>query len=155
MGSRFAPQTERAALGGLVPRTERAALGGLSLTSTEFHDFRTHEPRITIDGLSASSGRLVARGSASIVTAKSRTARGPISPAADTVFTSTFAIPTEGGKGSVETLAATTTVAPPTSLSRRSTSGDGLHAATTGLTVSASAPLGTPAPPSTNSDSNR
>ena len=40
----------------LVPRTEHAALGGLPLTSTAFHDFRTHEPRIRIDGLSALPG---------------------------------------------------------------------------------------------------
>ena len=79
-------RSESTALGGLVPRTERAVLGGLPLTSTDFHDLRTHEPRIRIDGLSAPPARFVARVSASVVTAEDSTGRGPISPAADTVF---------------------------------------------------------------------
>ena len=37
------PLAESTVLGGLVPRIEHAALGGLFLTSTAFHDFRTHE----------------------------------------------------------------------------------------------------------------
>ena len=50
------PLAESTVLGGLVLRTEHAALGGLPLTSTAFHEFRTREPRIKIDGLSASPG---------------------------------------------------------------------------------------------------
>ena len=84
------PLAESTVLGGLVPRTEHAALGGLPLTSTAFHDFRTHEPRIRIDGLSASPGRFVARVSASVATTEGCTGRGSISPAADTVFASFF-----------------------------------------------------------------
>ena len=77
---------ESTVLGGLVPRIELAAMGGLPLTSASFHDFRTHEPRIMIDGLSASPGRLIARVSASVATTEGCTGRGSISPAADTVF---------------------------------------------------------------------
>ena len=62
------PLAESTVLGGLVPRTERAALGGLPLTSTAFPDFRKHEPRKRIDGLSASPGRFVARVSAFVAT---------------------------------------------------------------------------------------
>ena len=47
------PYAESAVLGGLVPRIKHAALGGLPLTSTAFHEFRPHQPRIRIDGLSA------------------------------------------------------------------------------------------------------
>ena len=130
-----------------MPRTEHAALGGLPLTSTAFHDFRTHEPRIRIDGLSVSPGRFVARVSASVATTKGCTGRGPISPAADTVFASFFAIPIEGGTGSAETLAAATPIAQPTCLSRSSLQ-ETAPAPTTGSTVSVSALLGTPALPS-------
>ena len=110
------PLAENAALGGLVPRTEHAALGGLPLTSTAFHDFRAHEPRIRVDDLSAPPGRFVARVSATVATAQGCTGRGSISPAADTVFASIFAIPIEGGTGSAEALAAATTIAQPTPL---------------------------------------
>ena len=115
------PLAENTILGGLVPRTEHAALGGLPLTSTAFHDFRTHEPRVRIDGLSASPGRFVASVSASVATTEGCTDRESISPAADTVFASVFAIPTEGGTGSAEALAAATPIAQPTYLSRSST----------------------------------
>ena len=141
------PLAESTVLGGLVPRTEHAALGGLPVTSTAFHDFRTHEPRIRIDGLSASPGRFVARVSASIATTKGCIGRGLISLAADTVFASVFAIPIEGGTGFAEALAAATPIAQPTYLSRSSTQ-ESAPAATTGSTVSVSALLGTPAPPS-------
>ena len=50
------PLAESTVLGGLVPRTGYAALGGLPLTSTAFHDFGTHEPRMRIDGLSTPMG---------------------------------------------------------------------------------------------------
>ena len=73
------PLAESTVLGRLVPRTEHTALGGLPLASTAFHDFRTHEPRIRIDGLSASPGRLVARVSSSVATTEGCTARGSIS----------------------------------------------------------------------------
>ena len=141
------PLAESTALGGLVPRIEHAALGGPPLTSTAFHDFRTHEPRIRIEGLSAPSGRLVARVSASVATTERCTGRGPISPAADTVFASVFAIPIEHGTGSAEALAAATPIAQPTPLSRSSTQ-ETDSAATTGSTLSVSALLGAPAPPS-------
>ena len=141
------PLAESTALGGLVPRTEHAALGGLRPTSTAFHDFCTHEPRIRIDGLSAPPGRFVARVSASVAPTEGCTGRGSISPAADTVFASVFAIPIEGGTGSAEALAAATPIAQPTYLSRSSTQ-ESAPAATTGLTVSVSALLGTPAAPS-------
>ena len=141
------PHTESTVLGGLVPRTEHAALGGLPVTSTAFYDFRTHEPRIRIDGLSAPPGRFVARVSASVATTEGCTGRGSISPAADTVSVSDFAISIEGGTGSAEALAASTPIAQPTYLSRSSTQ-KSAPAATTGSTVSVSALLGTPAPPS-------
>ena len=141
------PLAESTALGGLVPRTEHAALGGLPLTSATFHHFRAHDPCTGIDGLSASPGRFVARVSASVATTEGCTGRGSISPAADTVFASVFAIPIEGGTGSAEALAAATIIAQSTSLSRSSTQKTDFTA-TTGSTVSASASLGTPAPPS-------
>ena len=141
------PLTESTVLGGLVPRTEHSAWGGLPLTSTAFHDFRTHEPRIRIDGLSASPGRCVARVSASVATTEGCTGRGSISSASDTVFAPAFAIPIEGGTGFAEALAVATPIAQPTPLSRRSTQ-ETAPAATTGSTVSVSALLGSPAPPS-------
>ena len=145
--SGLVPLAESTVLGGLVPRTEHAALGGLPLTSTTFHDFCTHEPRMRIDGLSASPRRFVARVSASIATTEGCTGRRSISPAADTVFASVFAIPIEGGTGSAEVLAAATAIAQPIYVSRSFTQ-ETPPAATTGSTVSVSALLGTPAPPS-------
>ena len=130
---RLVPHTESTALGGLeplaestvlrglVPRTEHAALGGLSLTSTVFHDFRTHKPRIRIDGLPDSPERFVARIAPSVAITEGCTGRGLILPAADTVFALGFAIPIEGGTGSAEALAAATPIAQPTYLSRSST----------------------------------
>ena len=141
------PLVETTVLGGLVPRTEHAALGGPPVTSTAFHDFRTHEPRTRIDGLSASPGRFVARVSASVATTEDCTGRRSISPAADTVFALVFAIPIEGGTGSAEALAAATPSAQPTCLSRRSIQ-ETAPAATTGSTVSVSTLLGGPSPPS-------
>ena len=131
----------------VAPRNEHAALGGLPLTSTAFHDFRTNEPRIRTDGLSAPPGRFVACVSASVATTEDCTGRGSISPAADTVFASVSAIPIEGGTGCAEALAAATPIAQPTPLSRSSTQ-EADFAATIGSTVSVSALLGTPAPPS-------
>ena len=140
------PLAESTVLGGLLPRTEHAAFGRLPLTSTAFHDFCAHEPRIRIGGLSASRGRSDARVSASVATTEGCTGRGSISPAADTVFASVFAIPIEGGTGSSEAFAAATSIAQPTYLSRSSTK-ETAPAATTGSTVSVFALLGTPAPP--------
>ena len=127
-------------LGGLVPRTKHAALSGLPLTFTEFHDFRTHEPRIRTDGLAAPPGRFVARVSASVVNAEDCTGRESISPAADTVFASVFAKPIEDGTGSAEALATATPIAQPTPLSRSFTQ-ETDSAATTGSTVPVSALL--------------
>ena len=143
----FVTLAESTVLGGLVPRTEHAVLGGLTLTSTAFHDFRTHEPRMRINDFSAPPGTFVARVSASLATAEGYTGRGSISPAADTVFASVFAIPIEGDTGSAEALAAATPIAQPTPLSRSSTQ-EMDSAATTGSIVSIPALLGTPAPPS-------
>ena len=83
-GSCPALRAESTALGGLEPRTEHAVLSGLPLTPTDFYDFRTHEPRIWIDGISAPPGRLVARVCASVATAKVVPAAGrfrlPVTP---------------------------------------------------------------------------
>ena len=141
------PLAESTVLGGLVPRTEHAALGGFPVISTAFHDFRTHESRIRIDGLSASPGRFVARVSASVATTEGCTGRGSISSAADPIFASVFAIPIEGGTGSAEALAAATPIAQLTYLSRSSTQ-ESPPPATTGSTVSVYALLGIPPPPS-------
>ena len=141
------PFAESTVFGGFVPRTKHAALGGLPFTSTAFHDFRIHESRIRIDGFSASLGRFFARVSASVATTKGCTGPGSISLAADTVFAAVYAIPIEGGKGSAEALAASTPIAQLTYLSRRSLQKTA-PAAITGSTVSVSAILGTPAPPS-------
>ena len=141
------PLAESTVLGGIVPRTEHAALGGLPLTSTAFHDFRTHESRIRIDGLAASRGRFVARVSAPFATTERCTGRGSVSPAAVTVFALGFAIPIDGGTGCADVLAAATPIAQPTPLSRSSTQETAL-AATTGPTVFVSALLGTSVPPS-------
>ena len=143
---RLVPLAESTVLGGLVPRIEHATLGGLPLTSTALHNFCTHEPRIRIDGLSAPPGRFVDRVSASVATTEGYTGRGSLSPTADTVFASVFAIPIEGCTGSAEALAAATPIAQPTPLSRSSTQ-ETDSAATTGSTVSISALLGAPAPP--------
>ena len=141
------PLAESNFLGGLVPRTEHAALVGLPLIFTVLHDFCTHEPRIRIDGLSDSSARFVARVSASVATTKGCTGRGSISPVAGTVFASDFAIPIGRSTGSADALATATPIAQPTYLSR-SYLQETAPAATTGSTVSVSAMLGTPAPPS-------
>ena len=92
------PLAESTVLGGLVPRTEHAALGGLPLTSAAFHNFRTHEPRIRIDGFSAPPGRFAARVSASVATIEGCTGRGSISPAADTVFASVLPYPSRAAR---------------------------------------------------------
>ena len=92
------PLAENTVLGGLAPRTEHAALGGPPDTSTAFHDFRTHEPRIRIGGLSASPGRFVARVSASVVTTEGFTGRGLILPAADTVFVQVLTNPSRAAR---------------------------------------------------------
>ena len=75
------PRAASAVLGGLVPRTESAVLGGLPFTSADYCDFRTHGPHMRIDDLSAPSGRLVARVSASTV--DRCPGRGRTLPAAD------------------------------------------------------------------------
>ena len=93
-----APRSESTALGGLMPRTEHAVLGGLPLTSTIFHDFRAHEPRMRIDGLSASTGNSSLVFLASVAAAKGGTGRGSISPAADTVFASFLPYPSRAAR---------------------------------------------------------
>ena len=110
-----------AVLGGLVPNTEHAALGGLPLTSTAFSEFRTHEPRVRIDSLSAFPWRLVPRVSATVAIAEGCSGHRSISLAADTVSASVFAIRIEGATGSTEALAAATPIAQPIHLSKSST----------------------------------
>ena len=107
-----APLAESTVLGGLVPRAEHAALGGLPVTSTAFHDFRTHEPR-RFDGISSFPGTFAACVSATVATTKGCTGRGSISPSADTVFASVFTITILGGMGSAGALAAATPTAQP------------------------------------------
>ena len=148
------PRTKDTALGGLVLHTERAALDAPPLTSTDFHDLRTHGPRIEVDGISASTGTFVARVFASVTTAEGGTGCGSILPAADTVFASGFAVPIEGDKGPSEALAAAMIVAQPTTLSRSSTQETDSDA-TTGPIVSASASLGTAVPSSATPPSDR
>ena len=114
------PLAESTVLGELVPRTEHAALGGISLTSTAFHDCRTHEPRLRIDSLSAPQGRFVARVSASIATTESCTGRGSISTAAETVFAFGFCHVHRGRHG-LRRRPGCTPIAQPTPLSRSST----------------------------------
>ena len=138
------PLAESTVLGGLVPRTEHAVLGGFPLTSAAFHDFCTYEPRIRIDALFAPPGRFVARVSASVATTEGCAGRGSISPAADTVFASVFAIPIEGGTGSAEALDAATPIEQPITLLRSSTQ-ETDSAANIDSTVSISVLLGTPA----------
>ena len=67
-----------------------------------------------IDDLSALSGRIVARVSASIATVDRCPGRGRTLPAADNDFASVFAVPSEVGTGSAEAPAAAMTVAQPT-----------------------------------------
>ena len=143
------PRAESTALGGFVPRTEDSILDGLPPAFKAFHDFRTHEPRIRIDGLSAPPGIVVARVSASVVISEGCTGRGSNSPAADTVFASVSAIIIRGGTGSAETLTAATTIAEPNTLPRSSIQ-EADSTATAGLTVSVFDLLGTPARPSAN-----
>ena len=119
------------------------------LTSTAFHVFRTHEPRIRIDDLSDSPAMFVARVSVSVATTEGCTSRGSIYRAAETDFDSSVPIPIEGGTGSTEALAAATPMVQPTNLSR-SSSHQTAPAAPAGSTVSVSALLGTPAPPSSS-----
>ena len=75
-------------LGGLVPRPENAVLGGLPFASSDFRDFRAHEPRMRIDDLSDFLGDLVACVSSTVTTVDRRPGRGYFFPAADTVFAS-------------------------------------------------------------------
>ena len=98
MGLGLVPLAESNVLGELVPRTGHAVLRGLPLTSTIFHDFCTHEPRIRIDGLSAPPGRFIARVFASVATAKRCTSRWSILPATDTVWLPFLPCPSRGAR---------------------------------------------------------
>ena len=80
-------------LGELVPQRDSAVLGGLPLTSTDFHGFRAHGPRMRIDELSAPTGRFVVSVSAFVGTGDDRLGRAPFWPAADAIFTPVFAVP--------------------------------------------------------------
>ena len=137
-----------------MPRTEHAVLGGLPSTSSDFHDFRTHESRIRIDGPSGPPRKFIARVSAFVATAEDCTGCGSIFPAADIVFASVLAIPIEGGPGDAQALAAATITVQSTPLSRTYNQ-ETDSTATTGSTVSASASPGTPALPSATPPSGR
>ena len=76
-----------------MPQPDSAVLGGLPLTSTDFHVFRAHGPRLRIDDLSAPTGRFVARVSAFVGTGDDRLGRTPFWPAADSNFTPVLAVP--------------------------------------------------------------
>ena len=91
-------------MGGLMPRTESAVLGRLPFTSADYFDFHTHGPHMRIDDLSAPSGKLVARVSASVATVDRCPGRERTLPAADNDFASVFAVPTEVGTGSALSL---------------------------------------------------
>ena len=67
-----------------------------------------------IDGLSAPSGRFVARVSASVAAVDRCPGRQRVLPAADNAFASIFAVPTEVVAGSAEARAAATVVTQPT-----------------------------------------
>ena len=115
------PRAASAVLGGLVPRTE--VLGGLPFTSADYCDFRIHGPHMSIDDLSAPSGRFVAHFSASVTTVDRCPGRGRTLPAADNDSLRSFAVPTEIGTGSAEAPAAATAVAQPAP-SKESCTGD-------------------------------
>ena len=68
----------------------------------EFRDSHAHRPRMNISYLSAPSGRFVARAFAAVTITDRHPGRGDLSPAADTAFASTFALPSEGSTGSAE-----------------------------------------------------
>ena len=133
-------------LSGLVPHPKSAVLGGLPFAPSDFRDFRIHGSSMRIDYLSAPSGRLVARVTATVTTDDYRPGRGEFFPAAVTAFASVFAVPPGGGTGSAEVPAAATSVAqhaPPTS----STSQGADSAEITDPAASAPLPQGDPAPP--------
>ena len=79
--------------------------------SSDIRDFHAHGPRMRIDDLCTPCGRFFARVSAAITTADRRPGRGSFFPAADTAFVSIFVVPSKGGTGSAEALAAVTAVA--------------------------------------------
>ena len=94
-------------LGGLIPRTENNALGRLPLTLADFCNFRTHGPRVRLDGLPTPSRRFVTRVSASTATVDSSPGLEGASRAANYDFASVFAVPTVVSKNSAEIPAAT------------------------------------------------
>ena len=143
--SGLVPRNERTALGGLVPLAESTALGGLPLTSTAFHGFRTHEPRMSIDLFSDPPGRFVARFlfASPFVNAVPAASRFPLPLTALSIRILPW--PPRGSPGSTEAPAAATTIAQPSPLVRGSAQ-ETVSVANPGSTVSISALLGTPAP---------
>ena len=115
-----APLAESLVLGWLVPFTEHAALGRLSLTSTAFHDFRTHEPRITIDFFSDPPGRFVARFllASPLPNAVPAASRFPLPLTAFSIRI--LPCPPRGSPGSTEAMAAAPTIAQSSFLLRSS-----------------------------------
>ena len=98
-------------MGGWCPAPRARVLGGFSFASSDLHDFCAHVPRLSIDDLSAPSGRFIARVSAAVITVDRCPGRGAFFPAADTAFASVFPVPFEGGTGSAGAPAAATAVA--------------------------------------------
>ena len=76
-----------------MPQPDIAVLGGLTLTSTDFRDFRAHGPRMRIDDFFSPTGRFDARVSAFVGIGDDRLGRAPLWHAADATFTQVFAVP--------------------------------------------------------------
>ena len=107
-----------------------------------------------VDDLSALSGRFVARVTAAVTTDDCRPGRGEISPAADTAFSSVFAVPSEGGTGSAEAPAAVASAAQHAPSPSSAPQG-AEFAAITDPAAFAPSPHGDPAPPTTLPPSGR
>lgn len=95
-------------LGGLVPNPDSAVLGWLLFVCSDFHDFRTHGPRMRLKDIYASSGIFLTRASSSATTVDRRPCRGQMVPTLSTVFASAFAAGSEGGTDPCDAPAAVT-----------------------------------------------
>ena len=136
-----------------MTRTEIVVLSGLPFNSADYCDFRTHEPRLRIDGFLALSGRFVARVSASVAAIDRCPGRGRAIPAADNAFASVSAVPTEVEEGYAEPPGATTPLAQPIPLRSLTQGAD--QAEPTGRTAPALAPPAPLAPPTVEPCSDR
>ena len=132
-------------MGGLVPRTGSAVLGELPFTSADYCDFRTHGPHMKIDYLSASSGRLVARVSASVTTVDRCPSRGRTLPAADNDSLRSSSYPPRSARAPQKSLLPRRPS--PSRLLQRSPKQGTDAVKTTGPTASDPASPGSPMPP--------